>query len=82
VPPGLSEYDTLATCALAFALEREGRALLVGDSGCKSVVYERDDYWASTTNKHLNFVQHVKGPLAIHGRAAVDEADGPRRLRA
>src|SRR5262249_51768744 len=31
----------------------------------------RDDFWASTSNKHLNFLQHVKTLLAIHGRAAV-----------
>ena len=31
----------------------------------------RDDFWASTSNKQLNFVQHVKTLLKIHGRAAV-----------
>ena len=31
----------------------------------------RDDFWASTSNKQLNFVQHVKTLLAMHGRAAV-----------
>ena len=31
----------------------------------------RDDFWASTSNKQLNFVQHVKTLLNIHGRAAV-----------
>ncbi len=31
----------------------------------------RDDFWASTSNKQLNFVQHIKTLLAIHGRAAV-----------
>jgi type I restriction enzyme M protein len=34
-------------------------------------VYEREDFWASTTNKQLNFVQHVRSLLDIHGRAAV-----------
>ncbi len=33
--------------------------------------YERDDFWTATTNKQLNFVQHVKSLLEIHGRAAV-----------
>lgn len=32
---------------------------------------ERDDFWATTSNKQLNFVQHIKTLLAIHGRAAV-----------
>ncbi len=36
-----------------------------------SVTYERDDFWASTTNKQLNFVQHIKSMLKINGRAAV-----------
>jgi len=31
----------------------------------------RGDFWVSTSNKQLNFVQHVKTLLNIHGRAAV-----------
>jgi type I restriction enzyme M protein len=31
----------------------------------------RDDFWSSTSNKQLNFVQHVRNTLNIHGRAAV-----------
>ena len=31
----------------------------------------RDDFWVTTSNKQLNFVQHIKTILAIHGRAAV-----------
>src|SRR5881397_3061606 len=31
----------------------------------------RDDFWASTSNKQLNFVQHVKTLLKINGRAAI-----------
>jgi type I restriction enzyme M protein len=31
----------------------------------------RDDFWTSTSNKQLNFVQHVKTLLKVHGRAAV-----------
>jgi type I restriction enzyme M protein len=37
----------------------------------ESITYEREDFWATTTNKQLNFVQHVKSLLKIHGRAAV-----------
>lgn len=36
-----------------------------------SITYERDDFWASTSNKQLNFVQHIKSMLKINGRAAV-----------
>jgi type I restriction enzyme M protein len=31
----------------------------------------RDDFWTSTSNKQLNFVQHVRSILQQHGRAAV-----------
>ena len=34
-------------------------------------VIVRPDFWASTSNKQLNFVQHIKTLLTIHGRAAV-----------
>jgi len=34
-------------------------------------IIERDDFWATTSNKQLNFVQHIKTLLKPHGRAAV-----------
>jgi type I restriction enzyme M protein len=34
-------------------------------------VIVRDDFWASTSNKQLNFLQHVYTLLKINGRAAV-----------
>lgn len=37
----------------------------------ESLVYVRDDFWASTSNKQLNFLQHVKTLLDINGRAAI-----------
>ena len=30
-----------------------------------------DDFWASTSNKQLNFLQHVYTILKMHGRAAI-----------
>ena len=33
--------------------------------------YEREDFWATTKNKQLNFVQHVVSVLKIGGSAAV-----------
>ncbi len=33
--------------------------------------YEREDFWAVTRNKQLNFVQHVVGVLKVGGSAAV-----------
>jgi type I restriction enzyme M protein len=42
-----------------------------GESDKQSVTYNRPDFWTTTSNKQLNFVQHVKSLLKIHGRAAV-----------
>ena len=33
--------------------------------------YERNDFWATTSNKQLNFVQHIATLLEINGSAAV-----------
>lgn len=45
-PPDANEFA---------GLQRSGLARL------KDVI-ERDDFWATTANKQLNFVQHVKMP--------------------
>jgi len=37
----------------------------------ESQTYERQDFWATTSNKQLNFLQHVKTLLKINGRAAI-----------
>ncbi len=42
-----------------------------GETKKESTVIERDDFWASTSNKQLNFVQHIVKLLEINGRAAV-----------
>ncbi len=42
-----------------------------GDVQRENMTVLRDDFWASTSNKQLNFVQHVKTLLKINGRAAV-----------
>ncbi|MFO1519648.1 MAG: class I SAM-dependent DNA methyltransferase [bacterium] len=47
---------------------------IVGEEGKVSKekeTYERQDFWATTSNKQLNFLQHVKSLLKINGRAAV-----------
>ena len=33
--------------------------------------YERQDFWTTTKNKQLNFLQHVKTLLKINGRCAI-----------
>lgn len=40
-------------------------------AGKDSLTYEREDFWATTSNKQLNFLQHVHSLLEINGRAAV-----------
>src|SRR2546426_1697924 len=42
-----------------------------GEVSKERETYERDDFWATTSNKQLNFVQHVKTLLKVNGRAAV-----------
>jgi len=42
-----------------------------GKGSRSALTYERDDFWASTSNKQLNFLQHVKTLLKINGRAAI-----------
>lgn len=42
-----------------------------GEVKRESTTIVRDDFWASTSNKQLNFVQHVKTLLEINGKAAV-----------
>jgi type I restriction enzyme M protein len=42
-----------------------------GEEERQALTVVRDDFWASTSNKQLNFVQHVKTLLKMHGRAAV-----------
>jgi type I restriction enzyme M protein len=42
-----------------------------GETSKESLTINRDDFWATTSNKQLNFLQHVFTILKQHGRAAV-----------
>ncbi|OJT24400.1 DNA methyltransferase [Archangium sp. Cb G35] len=42
-----------------------------GEQEREALTIVRDDFWATTSNKQLNFVQHVKTLLKENGRAAV-----------
>jgi type I restriction enzyme M protein len=42
-----------------------------GEIKRESTTVVRDDFWASTSNKQLNFVQHVRTLLKMNGKAAV-----------
>jgi len=46
-----------------------------GDVSKEKETYERDDFWATTSNKQLNFLQHVKTLLKINGRAGIVAPD-------
>lgn len=48
--------------------------MIVGEDGratSEKDIIERDDFWATTSNKQLNFVQHIKTLLRTNGHAAV-----------
>lgn len=42
-----------------------------GKTAKKDLTILRDDFWAKTSNKQLNFLQHVRSILKINGRAAI-----------
>lgn len=53
---------------------RKSSTTIVGEEGKVSKerdIVERGDFWTTTSNKQLNFVQHVKTLLKQNGRAAV-----------
>ncbi|WP_370385352.1 HsdM family class I SAM-dependent methyltransferase [Marinobacter salsuginis] len=42
-----------------------------GEQETDGLTYNRQDFWATTTNKQLNFVQHIRSMLKTTGKAAV-----------
>jgi type I restriction enzyme M protein len=53
---------------------KKSSTMITGAEGKVSTekdIIERDDFWATTSNKQLNFVQHIKTLLKVNGRAAV-----------
>ncbi len=42
-----------------------------GEQEKEDLTYNRQDFWATTSNKQLNFVQHIRSMLKITGKAAV-----------
>ena len=43
----------------------------VGEQETEGLTYNRQDFWATTSNKQLNFVQHIRTMLKTDGKAAV-----------
>ena len=53
---------------------RKSSVTMIGADGKESrddLEIVRDDFWVTTANKQLNFVQHIKTIMDINGRAAV-----------
>jgi len=42
-----------------------------GEEDRDALTYERQDFWETTSNKQLNFLQHIVSLLKVSGRAAV-----------
>ncbi len=42
-----------------------------GEQDQEDLTYNRQDFWATTSNKQLNFVQHIRSMLKSRGQAAV-----------
>ena len=42
-----------------------------GEQETDDLIYNRQDFWATTSDKQLNFVQHIRSMLKTTGKAAV-----------
>ncbi|WP_307786932.1 type I restriction-modification system subunit M [Mycolicibacterium mengxianglii] len=79
--PVIAVRDALATKADPVSMVlanppfgRKSSITVIGDDGRaerEDIAYSRTDFWVTTTNKQLNFVQHIATALKIDGRAAV-----------
>lgn len=53
---------------------RKSAVTLLGEDGrvtSTDIAIQRQDFWATTSNKQLNFIQHIRSMLKIGGSAAV-----------
>jgi type I restriction enzyme M protein len=71
VAPSLGSYDYVLAnppfgkkSSMSFTNEE-------GEQEKDDLTYNRQDFWATTSNKQLNFVQHIRTMLKTTGRAAV-----------
>jgi type I restriction enzyme M protein len=68
---GTTRYDVVLTNP---PFGKKSSVLIVNEAGeqdRESLTIAREDFIATTSNKQLNFVQHIKSVLKINGRAAV-----------
>src|SRR6266446_601965 len=69
--PPSTNYDMVLTNPL---FGKKSSITIINEEGEQSretLTYYRDDIGATTSNKQLNFLQHVKSLLKINGRAAI-----------
>ncbi len=71
ISKGSREYDMVLTNP---PFGKKSSVTIIGEDGedqREALTIAREDFWATTSNKQLNFVQHVRSTLRIDGRAAV-----------
>ena len=68
---GSREYEMVLTNP---PFGKKSSVTVIGEDGeeqREGITIARDDFWATTSNKQLNFLQHVRSILKIDGRAAI-----------
>ena len=68
---GSREYNMVLTNP---PFGKKSSITMIGEDGEESretLTIVRDDFWATSSNKQLNFLQHVRSLLRIDGRAAI-----------
>jgi type I restriction enzyme M protein len=71
-PPGEQDKCSLVLTNPPFG--KKSTITIVNEAGeleKEDASYERQDFWTTTKNKQLNFVQHVKSLLKVNGRCAI-----------
>jgi type I restriction enzyme M protein len=68
---GNTRYDVVLTNP---PFGKKSSVMVVAEDGeqtREALTIQREDFWATTSNKQLNFLQHVKSILKENGRAAI-----------
>jgi type I restriction enzyme M protein len=68
---GSREYEMVLTNP---PFGKKSSVTVIGEDGeeqREGITIARDDFWATTSNKQLNFLQHVRSILKIDGTAAI-----------
>jgi type I restriction enzyme M protein len=71
ISKGSREYEMVLTNP---PFGKKSSVTFIGEDGEEqrdALTIARDDFWATTSNKQLNFLQHVRSILKIDGQAAI-----------